>query len=196
MGTTYADAYANADTLAENIRSLRPIANDLERKIIDDRWKDRDMDLMKSYFYTFWFNRNGYDPEAAWEQYRREVIKVNQIYGCRIKRGYETDRGRVHLQYGAPNTITDQPYDYDGVPYQIWHYYQAGKFSNKRFVFYLPDRVTGCYELLHSDMRGEINNPKWNQEIHAPNVGFGNVQESFVPIGHGQQVEDLYLLPR
>jgi GWxTD domain-containing protein len=154
-----------------------------------------DMDLMKRFFYGFWFNRNGYAPESAWERYRREVVKVNQTFGCRIKRGYDTDRGYVYLKYGAPNTIMDQPHDSDGYPYQIWHYYRAGKYSDKRFVFYLPDRVTGCYELLHSEVPGEIKNPNWNQLLHATNTPLNNVQDNSTPIGHGQQVEDFYSIP-
>ena len=37
----------------------------------------------------------------------------------------------------------DQPHDSDGYPYQIWHYYRAGKYSDKRFIFYLPDTFAG-----------------------------------------------------
>lgn len=196
LSGTFVHAYTDADTLAEDIRSLRPIASDLERKIIDDRWKDRDMDLMRRFFYSFWFNRNGYAPEQAWRRYQQEVVKVNQLYGCRIKRGYDTDRGYVHLKYGAPNTIMDQPHDRDGYPFQIWHYYRAGKYANKRFVFYLPDRVTGCYELLHSEVPGEIKNPNWNQMLHAANVPMNNVQDNSVPIGHGEQVQEWYNSPR
>lgn len=195
-GTTFANAYTDKDTLAEYISSLRPIANDLERKIIDDRWKDRNLELMQRFFYSFWFNRNGYDPEGAWHRYEKMVADVNKLYGCRIKQGYDTDRGRVHLKYGPPNTITDQANDADGVPYQIWHYYRAGKYSDKRFVFYLPDRVTGCYELLHSEVPGEIKTPNWNQVIHATSVPMNNVQSTAVPLGHGQQVQDFYNTPR
>ena len=193
---SFADRYADVDTLAEEIRSLRPIASDLERKIIDDRWKDRDMELMKGFFHSFWYNRNSYDPEGTWERYKREVIKVNQLYGCRIKRGFDTDRGYVHLKYGPPNTIMDQPIDADGLPYQIWHYYRAGRFTNKRFVFYLPDRVSECYELLHSDVPGEIKNPNWNRLLHVSNTSLNNVQDNSAPIGHGQQVLDFYNMPR
>lgn len=193
---SFVDAYTDADTLAEFIRSLRPIASDLERKIIDDRWKDRDMAMMKSFFYSFWYNRNGYDPEGAWRRYERTVYEVNRLYGCRIKQGYDTDRGYVHLKYGPPNTIMDQANDAAGYPYQIWHYYRVGKYSDKRFVFYLPDRVTGCYELLHSEVPGEIKTPNWNQVLHAANTPMNNVQNTTVPLGHGEQVQDFYNMPR
>lgn len=193
---TFVDAMTDPDTLAENIHCLRPIASDLERKIIDDRWKDRDIALMKSFFFSFWYNRNGYDPEGSWRRYEALVAEVNRIYGCRIRKGYETDRGYVHLKYGPPNTIMDQANDASGYPYQIWHYYRAGKYSDKRFVFYLPDRVTSCYELLHSEVPGEIKTPNWNQLLHAQNTGLNNVQSTDVPLGHGEQVQDFFNTPR
>lgn len=192
---TFVDAYTDADTLAEHIRSLRPIAGNLEAKIIDDRWKDRDLPLMRSFFFSFWYNRNGYDPEGAWHRYEQLVANVNKLYGCRIKRGYDTDRGYVHLKYGPPNTITDQPNDAAGLPYQIWHYYRCGKYSDKRFVFYLPDRVTGCYELLHSEMPGEVKTPNWNQILHTASEPFNQVQNNAIPMGHGEQVQDMYTIP-
>ncbi|MBL7964353.1 MAG: GWxTD domain-containing protein [Flavobacteriales bacterium] len=192
---TFAERYTNADTLVDHIRSMRPIATDLERKIIDDRGKDKDLELMQRFFYSFWQNRDALDPEGAWKRYRTEVIKVNQIYGCRIKRGYETDRGRVHLKYGMPNTIMDQPNDHDGYPYQIWHFYRVGRYTNKRFVFYLPDKA-GCYELLHSEVPGEMRNDNWNQLLHARNIAMPNVQDFSVPMDHGQRVQDFFDNPR
>ena len=40
---------------------MRPIGDDLERKAIDDRLKDEDLDLAKR-FFSFWYNRNAVDP--------------------------------------------------------------------------------------------------------------------------------------
>lgn len=196
MGGTFADRIAEPDSLAEFIHCLRPIADDLERKMIDDRWKDRDMDLMRRFFYSFWFNRNGLDPEGAWKDYRAEVIRVNRMYGSRIKRGYETDRGYVHLKYGAPNTIVDRPNDMGVYPYQIWHYYRAGRYTDRRFVFYLPDMVTNDYELLHSEVPGEIQNPRWNQVLHSRDTPMNNVQPGSVDSQSGERANEFFVNPR
>ncbi|MBX2972999.1 MAG: GWxTD domain-containing protein, partial [Flavobacteriales bacterium] len=168
-------AFSNRDTLVGHIASLRPIADPLEAKIIDDRHKDKDMELMKRFFYSFWANRSA-DPEKAWEAYRQEVVKVNRMFGCRVLKGYETDRGRVYLKYGAPNTMMDRFNEMGTLPYSIWHYYRAGRFTNRRFVFYQPDMVTNCFQLLHSEVPGEMNNPQWNNLLHVRNVALPGVQ--------------------
>ncbi len=171
----FANAFANRDTLVEHIASLRPIADPLEAKIIDDRYKDRDVDLMKRFFYSFWANRSA-DPEQAWNAYRQEVIKVNKLFGCRVLKGYETDRGRVYLKYGPPNTMMDRFNEMGTLPYTIWHYYRAGHFTNRRFVFYQPEMANYCMQLLHSEVPGEMNNPQWNNILHQRNVAMPGVQ--------------------
>jgi hypothetical protein len=35
-----------------------------------------------------------------------------------------------------------------------------------KFVFYDPDLAGNNYILLHSTMRGEINNPQWKRELY------------------------------
>ena len=67
----------------------------------------------------------------------------------------------MFLKYGPPNTIVDRPYEEDVLPYQVWHYYKLGTFTNKKFVFYEPDIVTNEYLMLHSDVQGEVSNNSW-----------------------------------
>jgi GWxTD domain-containing protein len=175
LANTFADAISNKDTLAEFIQSMKPIADPLERKMIEDRARDRDMDHMKRFFYTFWASRSP-DPEKAWLDYHEQVVKVNKLFSCRIMKGYETDRGYVFLKYGAPNTMMDRFNEMGTLPYSIWHYYRAGRYSNKRFVFYQPDLANTCLQLLHSEVPGEIQNPQWNQILHQRNVPLRGVQ--------------------
>ncbi|MBL7952408.1 MAG: GWxTD domain-containing protein [Flavobacteriales bacterium] len=191
----FTSAFANTDSLAEHIASLRPIADPLERKIIDDRWKDRDLDLMKRFFYTFWANR-GPEPEKAWHAYQQEVIKVNKMFGCRLLKGYETDRGRVYLKYGPPNTMMDRFNEMGTLPYSIWHYYNAGRFANRRFVFYQPDMAMTCLQLLHSEVPGEPNNPQWMNILHARNNAFPGVQSTDPGTLESDRVRELYNDPR
>jgi len=191
----FSGALNNVDSLAEHIASLRPIADPLERKIIDDRFKDRDLDLMKRFFYSFWGNRSA-EPEKAWADYREQVVKVNQIFGCRVMKGYETDRGSVYLKYGAPNTMMDRFNEMDTSPYTIWHYYRAGKYTNKRFVFYANDLVTNCLQLLHSEVPGEIKNYNWNQVLHSRNVPNNGVQNTPVNSLGGERAGEFFINPR
>jgi GWxTD domain-containing protein len=196
LSNTFAGALTDRDTLAEHLLSMRPIADPLERKIIDDRWKDQDIDLMRRFFYSFWMNRGGADPEGAWNAYRAEVIKVNKLFGCRVQKGYQTDRGMVFLKYGAPNTMMDRLNEMDSYPYTIWHYYRAGRFTNRRFVFYQPDLASTCMQLLHSEVPGEIQNPRWNQILHSRNVAMPNVDPAKVDSYSGERANEFFQMPR
>ncbi len=191
----FSSAFANRDTLVDHIASLRPIADPLEAKIIDDRYKDRDIDLMKRFFYSFWANRS-MEPEKAWEAYRQEVIKVNKMFSCRVLRGYETDRGRVYLKYGAPNTMMDRFNETGTLPYTIWHYYRAGKFTNRRFVFWQPEMANFCMQLLHSEVPGEVNNPQWNYMLHVRTQAPPGVQATQPSTLESDRVLEFYNDPR
>ena len=195
MANTFVDAISDPDTLADHINSLRPIADPLERKIIDDRWRDRDMDHMKRFFYSFWANRST-DPEQAWKDYHVQVVKVNKLFGCRIMKGYETDRGYVFLKYGAPNTMMDRFNEMGTLPYSIWHYYRAGRYSNKRFIFYQPDLANYCMQLLHSEVPGEVQNPQWNQVLHGRNTHNRNVDTQDPRTIESDRVREFYNDPR
>lgn len=192
--STFVDAMNDVDTLAENIACLRPIATDLERRMIDDRWKDRDKELMKRFFYTFWVNRDGFDPERAWLKYKVDVDKANRMYGCRNRRGYETDQGIVFLKYGLPSSVVDGSNDNKQRPYLIWHYYRAGNYSDKRFVFWQGNVGIGCWELLHSEMPGDVKNPNWQVILNQPNVGASTDGTRIYSI-EGQRLNDNYDLP-
>lgn len=195
LSNTFAGALMDRDTLAEHINSMRPIADPLERKIIDDRRKDRDLELMRRFFYSFWSNRS-VDPERAWKEYRDQVVIVNKMFGCRVQKGYENDRGLIYLKYGAPNSMMDRLNEMDSYPYTIWHYYQAGRYRDKRFVFYQPALGSDCFELLHSEVPGELNNPRWNQMLHSRNVPMQNVDPQNVNTISGDRAREFFDMPR
>lgn len=196
FGPSFVDQFTDPDTLAEHLHSLRPIATEMERKIIEDRWMDKDLRVMKNFMYTFWYNRNGYDPAGEWERYRKAVVRANQLFGCRNMRGYESDQGYVYLKYGEPNTVVDRSNETSTIPYLIWHYYRAGKYTDKRFVFWQPERSTTCWALLHSEVPGELKNPRWNQMLHQTDIPWNSGGGTSVPGVSGQEVLDNYNNPR
>lgn len=179
LGPNFTDAITDADTLAEYIRCLRPIADDLERKMIDDRATDARPDLMRQLMYTFWYNRDPADPKGAWERYKEAVDYAERKFGCRNMHGYQSDQGYIYLRYGAPNTVLDRSNETGAVPYMIWHYYRAGKYSDRRFVFYQPERATTCWTLLTSDMPGELSNSRW-LDMLAPGYSDGGIKRDEV----------------
>ena len=165
---TFAEAYKSRDTLKEILRSMRPIAHENERTFIDNsasRKSDSELETLQKYFYSFWVNRNTLDPEQEWRKYELEVKKVNDAFSKSIKRGYETDRGRVYLQYGPPNTRVEIPSEPVSYPYEIWQYLKVGRQNNGRFVFYSEDLVTNDFVLLHSTVFGEPNNERWDMQL-------------------------------
>jgi GWxTD domain-containing protein len=174
---TFVANYMDKAILEDNIRSLYPISTEIERMFVNDKLKKADLILMQQYFFNFWLQRNGTDPENAWLNYKKEVDVVNSKFGTKVKRGYDTDRGRVYLEYGAPNEIVDRAFDsssgldesWGSIPYQIWHYYKLKNQANRKFVFANPNLALGDYELYHSDAIGEINDPNWTNRLSRSN---------------------------
>ena len=91
---------------------------------------------------------------------------VNKNYNTSIKKGYETDQGRVYLQYGAPNSIITEKHDPSAYPYEIWSYYKVNNQTNRKFVFYCTEISGSDYVLLHSDVTGEIATNNWEMVLH------------------------------
>lgn len=182
--------------LNDYIKSIEPISTAIELNYARNQLKGNNTDLMQKYFYNFWASRNAEKPQEAWEKYKEEVEAVNKQFGTAIKRGYETDRGRVYLKHGKPNTIVDRKSEPNAYPYEIWHYYQVEKFSNIRFVFYNPDLVSNDYPILHSNLPGEINNPQWKVLLHKRTEQPRDVDEKNNKDHWGNQVDDFYNNPR
>ena len=169
ISNTFA-SYLPEDSIMDFISCLSPIATNLERGIIDKKAENINDTLKKQFFFSFWYNRNPSEPGLEWSKYKSEVKKADQLFGTKVRRGYETDRGRIYLKYGAPNTVTDRPNEPSAYPYQIWHYYKIGKFNNKRFIFYMPDIGSNEYIVLHSNLQGEFFNNNWKVDLHRRNT--------------------------
>jgi GWxTD domain-containing protein len=192
---TFVDNYSDAD-LKEYIKSLTPIASTLENNVIK-RVDSLSFDMKKRFFYSFWKQRDEARPEDKWLTYNKEVEKVEKTYATKVKRGYETDRGRVYLQYGPPNSIMEKLNESNSYPYEIWHYYRIDKYSNKKFIFYDPDLITNDFQLLHSDMYGERNNYRWQIDLRKRNTPFDSVDDTR-PANEtfGSPQDDLFRNPR
>lgn len=149
------------DSMPYYLQSLMPISPRFEYESILKLLKQNDTTKMQEYFYAFWIETDPQQPEKAWLDYRAQLYVCEKLFGTQIKYCFETDRGRIYLQYGAPNDVVDRPNEAGSLPYQIWRYYRIGQRSDVRFVFYNPDLVTNDYPLLHSELPGEIQNYRW-----------------------------------
>ena len=164
----------NADSLKLYLDYLYPIADINERQFVKNQLTNADTVMMRKFFYNFWIKRNPLDPDKDWEIYLRQVYKVNSNFSTQVKKGYLSDRGRVFLQYGAPNDINESKFSPSTYPYQIWHYYKIGNQTNRRFVFYNPNIVGNDYELLHSDAQGEVYLKNWKLYLDKRNTPIYN----------------------
>ena len=168
---TFVSPIKSLDTLRNYINYLHPIAEQADRTYIENQNEFfPTLESCKQFFYGFWLKRNPKDPSISWAQYKQLVHMANANFGNRVRKGYQTDRGRIFLKYGPPNSRMEQPNEPEAVPYEIWHYYRLGKYSNRKFVFYNPEVVTNDFKVLHSDVPGEIQNPNWLAELYKKTV--------------------------
>jgi GWxTD domain-containing protein len=209
--TTEADIKAffgdfnNVDSLKLFVECLWPISNGIERERQINQTVKKDPDLMKKYVVDFWTRRAADTANAftLWMDYYKKVCDVQKLFKCGKQKGYFTDRGRVYLQYGAPNQRGTVPNDANTYPYEIWQYYRikdesTGQFfTNKRFVFVNRQIADDCYLLIHSDMRGEIANEQWRFELVKRNMdGIQNGKGNTPTNSSNYQFDDMFNSPR
>lgn len=180
------------DSLKFYLGSLIPIARQSEAKMILDILKTSVTENYRKYIQQFWIQTSGTNAASAWNSYKSQVLLVQKQYGNNFQDGYETDRGRVYLQYGPPNEILVRETSPTEYPYEIWHYYKIKKYSNKRFIFYNPDLVNNGYRLLHSDMIGELQNYKWQLALVKRNTQDGDVDNTRGGSNYGGNSEYYY----
>lgn len=162
---TFVEFDTNRKVLINKVQSLYPISNALEREFYENRLKSLPTEEMQQFFYSFWIRRNPANPEGAWDQYQKRLKYVEARFGSKQVRGYLTDRGRVYLQYGPPNDIKEVPSDPVTLPYEIWQYYFLNNQTDVKFVFYDPVLTGNDYELLHSNLYGEVSDPNWKMRL-------------------------------
>jgi GWxTD domain-containing protein len=211
IANTFVEKIANFDTLRTYINYLYPILDDQERvssnSILMDQKQNADSIfisaeyrkqktfIMQQFFLDFWKKRNSIEPEKEWEKYLEQVTYVNNRFSSLNQKGYISDRGRVYLKYGAPNSVSAESMGADSYPYEIWHYYLIKGQGNRKFVFYNIDRVSNSYELLHSDVFGEINEPEWEKILRNRRQSSDHDTKTAEP-GWGDHSRDYWNNPR
>ncbi len=183
-----------SDSISFYLESLIPISKPAEVKNIVSTLKKHNQEAERKHLQAFWMKSASGNSYDAWMKYKLQVQVVEKLYANNFQEGFETDRGRVYLQYGAPTTIVSRETSPTEYPFEIWQYNKIGNFSNKRFIFYNPDLVNNAYRLLHSDMIGELKNPSWQLTLSKRNTTNGSVDDpnSNVMDHWGGQSNDLF----
>ena len=171
---TFVEDIKSKDSLKGSILEMYPISDVAERNYGVNVMNSDSLGLLQKYFFSFWKSRNNLQPEVEWKKYKAQVEYVNKMYGSQIKKGYESDRGRVYLQYGAPDGVTESKHEPAAYPYEIWRYYVLGNQRDRHFVFYSPELVGDDYILLHSDAFGEIFDKNWERKLSKRNNSLYN----------------------
>ncbi len=197
---TWADMLPQ-DSLEEYLHSLRPICEGNEYQFVKNAIKENDPRTMRQLLYAFWTNRYPDDPGhpynsySEFKSYCNLVYYVNEAFSTSLLKGYLTERGRIYLKYGPPNSISQRYYEPSAFPYEIWNYYKLNAQTKVKFVFYSEDIVTNDFRLLHSDLRGEIQNRQWDLILHSRNNTYKGDQNNMNP-NYGNWSQDLYNNPR
>jgi GWxTD domain-containing protein len=199
VANTFVGNITEIDTLRKYIRYLDPICSEMERDYSSNLVRTDDMKTMQQFLFNFWSKRFPMNPKQGFDDYLAAVRRVNMSFSTTAFPGYRSDRGYVFLKYGQPDKIMEVPDEPAALPYEIWHYYEVANQHNKKFVFVAPDRSSNDYQLIHSNMVGEINNPRWQMEIYGNVYGQGydqGVDQTEYERGWGSHAGDLYNNPR
>ncbi len=156
----------NKDSLNFYVYSLSPIAGNEELDYISFLKKSNDTVAVTNFLYIFWKQRNPEHPLEEWKRYLAQVYVAEENYRSPNKHGFQTDRGRVLLQYGPPNSVVGSDREPGALPYEIWHYYviPTGQ-TNIKFVFYNPVLASNDYSLIHSEALGEVKDSQWKYKV-------------------------------
>ncbi len=123
------------------------------------------------FIVRFWEERDT-TPDSRENEIRREIPErwhtANYAYdesGGLELNGWKTDRGRIYIKFGRPNSIERNPIEMDMNSYEIWEYYNLE--GGSEFIFADP-RGINEWRLIHSTYPGEIFNPNWKDDLMNP----------------------------
>ena len=177
----------DSNDLVEILRYHTPLAEGHYSSILKTLIENEDEISMRHFVFTFWKDKNPRKPESEFLKYLHAVHEANDLFHNNVGKGFSTDRGYIYLKYGPPDDILTVEQEPSAPPYEIWKYNFLEKTSETgvKFLFYNPSLANNNFELLHSNSKYEINNPRWEIILYknAPNDHIGNTVD-------GTRVED------
>ncbi len=171
-------ASMNTKQRREMVASLLPVASASEQSTIAYLRQKGTDDELRNYLSAFWNRQSKENPLGEFLRFRELMDYGAQRYATQTMPAYQTDRGRVLLQYGKPNLVENEYSDrfrkamqnLNTVPYEIWYYYTLDKpvkQSDVIFVFVQENRGNENYRLLHSTGVGEVRNREWRKAVET-----------------------------
>jgi GWxTD domain-containing protein len=176
VNTTFAQ-HIPKDSLIYYLKCLVPTAETYEVQYINDAVRIYDTVLARQFIYNFWFKRDSDNPQKAFKTYMSEVYFTENEFSTHLHHGFETDRGRIYLQYGKPDDREIHDNTPSALPYETWQYYSlSNSQKNVYFIFYNPDEVTNDYTLINSTAIGEIQDDHWQYKVFGSFMGGNGLQ--------------------
>jgi GWxTD domain-containing protein len=168
----------NTNQCREMVASLLPIATASEQSTISYLTKKGNDNELRRYLSAFWSKKDKENPVGSFLNFKELMVYGSKKYATQTMPAYQTDRGRVLLQYGKPNLVENEYSDrfrkamqnLNTVPYEIWYYYTLDKpvkQSDVIFVFVQENRGNDNYRLLHSTGIGEVRNREWRKAVET-----------------------------
>lgn len=187
---TFASNINDKEVLKDYLKALNPVATSSEQQFIqDDNLNNQDLATLQAFLYRFWKQRNQVNTGQAWKQYKEKIKTVQKEFKTMVKDGYESDRGEIFLKYGPPNAVARSYSEPNAYPYEIWQYYETERHRDSKFVFYANDIVTNDFQLIHSNVPGEVKNRKWQMVVYGRSLESQNVDTEEYPDLWGSKQE-------
>ena len=165
-----------SDECRHLVASLFPLSLASDQPAIDYlRKKGTDQDH-RNFLAEFWGKKDPKDAPDSFRKFRKRVAEADHKYGTQTMKGYQTERGRVYIQYGKPDMVENEISDrfrkamvnLNTIPYEIWYYYSMDepvRQTDVQFVFVQQNRGNNNYKLLHSSGIGEVRNNEWRRAV-------------------------------
>lgn len=121
------------------------------------------IDQKRKFMYNFWKNRddNPSTPQNEFKlKYLLRILEANKLFKESFKDGWRTDRGRIYIVYGKPDSREVFPFEPNTKGYEIWTY-DALEGGTMCVFIELLSVGSGDYELVHSTLKNELRNENW-----------------------------------
>lgn len=201
--TSFAANITDENLMNDYLKALYPIASEQEKGVAAELAKRPGLEEKQAFMHKFWTARNPLNPEKDWLTYKERIDYVMARFSYPKTPGYNTDRGRVYLQYGPPDFVRDEK-NFVGIqnlgggttshlvtmdnsqqsssqiiylPYQLWRYNQLKADDPNRVFLFWDEMRSGYYLLLNSNARGEVQDPMWERRLSKQQLNEGEVGE-------------------
>jgi GWxTD domain-containing protein len=138
-----------------------------------------------TFIESFWQRRDP-TPDTAENEYKEEhyrrIAYANEHFAAGIP-GWRTDRGRIYIMYGKPDSIDAHPMggpyqrpaeegggQTETYPFEVWRYRYLEGIGQEIEIEFVDDCNCGAYEMT-------LDRSKKDALLHVPNAGLTTMEE-------------------